>query len=279
MPGIFPGMDPFLESPDLWPAFHRQMIAALLDVLNQMIAALLDVLKLGDRYRVRLGERRYATEPTPDQPGNDERYEEYIEIHEAKTGDLVTLMDLVSPANKTTAAGRQAYLHTRQQAQEANASLVEIDLVLQGQPTLDYSREGLPDWDYAVTVTRTAQPDRYEIYTATLQKRLPRFRLPLASDDRDAVIDLQAVFTKVFAQGGFSGKIHYRPEAVAGLKESHRDVLAERLHWPSSPAEAALTHEEIQLAAYYIWKEQGCPEGRADEHWRLAIERLQRRQV
>ena len=65
---------------------------------------------------------------------------------------------------------------------------------------LDYAREGLPDWDYAVTVTRATQPDRFEIYTATLQKRLPRFRLPLASDDRDMVVDLQTIYARARVQ-------------------------------------------------------------------------------
>jgi hypothetical protein len=255
-------MDPFLESPDLWPAFHHEMMAALSDIL-----------KLGERYQVRIAERRYPS----DLPDGGEQREEYIEIHQANTGNLVTLVDLVSPANKTTDAGRRAYLHTRQQANEAKANLVEIDLVLQGQPTLDYSRKDLPVWDYAVTVTRTTYPGRYEIYTATWEKRLPRFRVPLASDDRDGVVDLQVAFTKAFQQGGFAGKIHYRPEAIAGLKEAHRRELAERLGWPIPLAEAAWTHEDIQLAAYYIWKEQGCPEGRAEEHWRLAIEHLQQR--
>ena len=260
MPGVFPGMDPFLESPDLWPAFHHQLIAVLSDSFQ-----------LSEYYQVRIAERRYPS----DLPGGGEQREEYIEIHQANAGGLVTLVDLVSPANKTTDAGRRAYLHTRQQAMEAKANTVEIDLVLQGQPTLDYSRKDLPEWNYAVTVTRTAQPDRYEIYTATWEKRLPRFRVPLAGDDRDGVVDLQVAFTKAFQQGGFAGKIHYRSEAIAGLKEVHRRELAKRLGWPIPLAEAAWTHADIQLAAYYIWKEQGCPEGRAEEHWRLAIERLQ----
>ena len=68
-----------------------------------------------------------------------------------------TMVDVVSPANRTTSQGRQAYLTTRKDARCANASMVEIDLVLQGQPMLDYSRENLPDWDYAVTVTRATQ--------------------------------------------------------------------------------------------------------------------------
>jgi hypothetical protein len=35
-----------------------------------------------------------------------------------------------------------------------------------------------------------------------------------------------------------------------------------------------LTHDRIAVAAYYIWKNEGCPEGRADEHWHLAVEWL-----
>jgi len=101
--------------------------------------------------------------------------EEYLEIVERNGGDLVTLIDVASPANKTTESGRQAYLETRKQARKRNASVVEIDVLLQGRPMLDYSREGLPEWDYAVTVTRCSQPERYEVYTTTLQKRLPRF--------------------------------------------------------------------------------------------------------
>src|SRR5260370_4374424 len=133
-----------------------------------------------------------------------------MEIRQRTDGKLVTLLDVVSPPNKTTRSGRDAYLDKRREGRTANANLVELDVVRQGQPTLDYSRDGLPDWDYAVTVTRSTQPEHYEIYTATLQKRLPRFRLPLASDDRDTVLDLQAALNRCFEQGGFAAKIDYQ---------------------------------------------------------------------
>jgi hypothetical protein len=106
---------------------------------------------------------------------------------------------------------------------------VEIDLVLQGQPLLDYSRDGLPDWDFAVTVTRAHQPERYEIYTATLQKRLPRFRLPLASDDRDTVVDLQAVFTRCYDQADFASKVDYKRDPLASLSVEDQGWLEQLL--------------------------------------------------
>src|SRR5207302_9295148 len=134
----------------------------------------------------------------------------YIEVRQRSASRLVTLLELVSPANKTTQQGRAGYLDKRREGRSAGANLVEIDLVLQGQPTLDYSRDGLPDWDYAVTVTRSTQPERYEIYTTTLQKRLPRFRLPLAADDRDTVVDLHDVFRRCYDQGDFGSQIDYQ---------------------------------------------------------------------
>jgi hypothetical protein len=252
-------MNPLLENAEIWPAFHQQLIIALLQILRA---------GLDDRYRARLGERRYAAEPTT---GGGEFIEEYLEIVEGNGGNLVTLIELVSPANKTTESGRQAYLETRKQARERNASVVEIDLLLQGRPMLDYSRDGLPEWDYAVTVTRCSQPERYEIYTTTLQKRLPRFKIPLSADDRDTVVDLQATFARAYSEGGFAEKIDFGRQPDSGLTDGTRQRLRE---WLDQVMPAHLVHDKIALAAYHIWKEQGCPDGHADEHWRLAIERL-----
>jgi hypothetical protein len=94
---------------------------------------------------------------------------------------------------------------------------------------LDYSRDGLPDWDYAVTVTRSTQPERYEIYTATLQKRLPRFRLPLAADDRDTVLDLHAACVRAYDKGNFAAKIDYQRDPVTALSDDDRQWLNEHL--------------------------------------------------
>src|SRR5262249_33246729 len=142
---------------------------------------------------------------------------------------LVTLVEVVSPANKTILVGRDAYLAKRREGRAAGANLVEIDLVLQGKPTLDFSRDGLPDWDYAVTVTRASQPDRFEIYKATLEERLPRFRLPRAGDDRDTVVDLQAAFTRTYAQGGLADKIDYERDPATALADEDRKWLNDLL--------------------------------------------------
>jgi len=195
-------MDPYLEHPKLWPVFQHQVLACLYQILLPGLV---------DRYRARVGSRAYTSEMILfTSILKEEHTEEYIEVRNRTDGKLVTLLELVSPSNKSTPEGRAAYLDKRKEAIACRAGIVEIDLVLQGKPTLTYSRDGLPEFDHAVTVTRSTAPDRYEIYTATLQKRLPKFKVPLAADDRDALLDLQAAFARAYDLGNFVAQIDYK---------------------------------------------------------------------
>lgn len=210
MSSPFPGMDPFLEDPRLWPSFHHQLVASLYQILLPGLV---------DRYRARVQQRHYVTEePLFTSIIRENRLEEFIEIRSRSDDRLVTLIDIASPINKTLSQGRDAYHHTRRMARTQHASIVEIDLVLQGTPLLDFSRDGLPEWDYAITITRNTQPERFEVYTATLPKRLPRFKVPLAADDRDTVIDLQSAFVRTYDQGSFASQIDYRLEPDVRFK-------------------------------------------------------------
>jgi len=76
-----------------------------------------------------------------------------------------------------------------------------------------------------VTVTRATHPERYEIYTATLHKKLPKFRLPLAGDDRETVLDLQTTFNRCFDQGNFVAQINYQRDPPTKLNEDDRRWL------------------------------------------------------
>jgi hypothetical protein len=216
-------MDPYLENAKLWPAFQHQLLACLYQILLPGLV---------DRYRARVGTRAYVSEmPLFTSIIREQYAEEFIEIRNRTDGKLVTLLEVVSPANKTTPAGRQAYLDARQSAIHQRAGIVEIDLVMQGKPTLTYSRDGLPEYDYAVTVTRPNAPDRYEIYTATLQKKLPKFKLPLAADDRDALLDLQAAFARAYDLGTFANQINYKtsPPPDVPLTDAHKTWAEELL--------------------------------------------------
>jgi hypothetical protein len=210
MPSPFPGMDPFLEQESLWPWFQHQLVVTL----QQMLSAAVSY-----RYSVHISQRRFHA-------GDQEHGEEYLEIHAHADGRLVTLLDIASPADKLAEAGRSAYQATRLAARQSATNIVEIDLILRGHPLLEYAREGLPSWDYAVTVTRATHPERYEIYTSVLDKRLPRFRLPLAAEG-DRVVDLQDAFNRAYDDCDFGGRIDYHHDPGVPLSAEIRQRMTE----------------------------------------------------
>jgi hypothetical protein len=254
-------MDPYLEAPALWPEFQHLLVLHLHTLLSVC---------LSDPYRAVLGVRpASATDP--------QRVGGFVEIFQKSDERLVTLLTVVSPSDKLTGAGRTAYQALWRAASGRGANRVEIDLVSQGEPTLEYSREGLPHWDYAVTVTRATHLDRFEIYTATLQKRLPRFRLPLAADDRDIVIDVQTAFNRCYVEGGYAGRIDYAQDPAVPLSEENRRWLDDTLQQGGRRAPPP-THEQVAAVAYSLWEQEGRPHGRDREHWQKALAQLRRPQ-
>lgn len=225
MPCPFPGMDPYLEAPAHWPLFQQGFIVGLTEVLQP---------SLGERYRLRSGVRAYVNEQVLfTSIIREEHKEEYIEVRQRSSDRLISVIDIVSPTNRTTTKGREEYKRRRDEVRKLGANLIELDLVLQGTTCLDISSEGLPEFDYAVSVCRARQQDRYEIYTTTLQKRLPRIRLPLSADDRDLIVDLQAIFARCHDRF-FTGKIDYQKDPPVLLKEADAKWLRSTVGGPRS---------------------------------------------
>src|SRR5438105_6656503 len=113
MPSPFPGMDPYLENEPLWPFFHHQLVTCLYQILLPGLV---------DKYRARVGQRHYVTEQALfTSIIREEHHEEYIEIRQRGDARLVTLVDVVSPANKRTERGRDAYLEKRREGRSAGA--------------------------------------------------------------------------------------------------------------------------------------------------------------
>lgn len=202
MASPFPGMDPYLENETHWPAFQHQFMTTL----HQMLLP-----NLGDRYRVRIGLRRYETEQvlfTSIQ--REERLEEYLEIRQRSDGRLATLVQLVSPQNRTTDVGRREYLALNTEARRQGANLLEIDLLLRGASPLPPPPNGVPPHTHVLALTRGSCPDKVDVATVSLRKPLPRTKLPLGRMERDLILDLGTVFAYAHDQGGFAQVIDYR---------------------------------------------------------------------
>lgn len=98
MPSPFPGMDPYLETPDLWPDVHHELISQIRSQLNP---------RLRPRYVARVELRVYVS-------GDDEVKEARIEIRSQESGALVTIIEVLSPANKVRGArGRSSFMAKR----------------------------------------------------------------------------------------------------------------------------------------------------------------------
>ncbi len=221
MPSSFPGMDPYIERPEIWPDCHDRLITFIQEALQP---------QLRPRY-VALGQDRLFVVESEDladpiyvaqSAGADAhvifdfRREEIrqplIQIIEPAAGNrVVTAIEVLSPDNKTTGEGRDSYLQKREEYWASGTNLIEIDLLRTGQPTVRVSAEHmatLRPWHYLVAVTRR-WPSRQEVYAIPLSSRLPRVRIPLAADDQDVVLDLQAAFTRCWDVGPYPELLRY----------------------------------------------------------------------
>jgi hypothetical protein len=214
-------MDPYLEQEMLWPTVHSLLVNTL---FQSLVPGLLE------RYRARVVERTYVLEQVLfTSVSRHEHREPYLEIRQRGDNRLVTLIEVISPANKTSDAGRSAYDARRQEALKQRANVVEIDLILEGRSLHDFSRENLPAWDYCVVVTRAPRVDQHDFYPTTLDKRLPRFKLPLAGDDPQKTVDLQQLLHRVYDQGNFPDSIDYQRDPPTSLSSDQRAWLDQHL--------------------------------------------------
>lgn len=179
MPSPFPGMNPYLETPALWSEFHSRMIVAITDALDDLLSR---------QYRVAVEKRVYLSqedeqlligipdvaitgvqsktttlmqsttavvEPlTVELPTLAEVQERYLEIREGTTGTVITVLELLSPKNKRTGEGRNAYLQKRQQVLSSATHLIEIDLLRAGEPM---PTKGVTRSPYRILISRSPQ--------------------------------------------------------------------------------------------------------------------------
>ena len=116
-------------------------------------------------------------------------------------GEVVTIIEVLSPANKrANSDGRREYLAKRAMILRSSAHLVEIDL-LRGGERLPMA-EPLPSVDYDVIVSRAPRRPMADVWPTTLRQPLPTVPIPLAGEDPEVPLDLQAIFHAVHERAG-----------------------------------------------------------------------------
>jgi hypothetical protein len=231
VPSPFPGLDPYLEHPTLWPGVHNGLIAALQLALAP---------QLRPRYYVAIEERLYITEPDqrvfvgrPDlavvghpeveaglQPAPsassvlavqvplpDEVRETYIEVRETGTDYVVTVLEILSPTNKRLGRGRRLYEDKRMEVLASTTHLVEIDLVRAGEP-MPITGYGSAS-DYRILVSRGDCRPNATLYAFGVRQPIPLFSLPLKPGDQEPTVDLGRILQDLYDRASYDLRLNY----------------------------------------------------------------------
>src|SRR5271157_223721 len=203
----FPGMNPFLEHPDVWHTFHFQMIAAMSDRLSAQVRPdyLVHVEAHLDRQR-------------------------YLEIRDRRNRELVAVVELLSPVNKKSGPYRAQYLTKRSEILASPAHLVEIDLLRDGRAMPDQER---PSSTYGVMVSRAEERPAADFWPIGLRQPLPTIPVPLRPANSHASLELQELLHQVYDRGTYAEEI-YEQEAEPPLDPADLDwakhVLSQAKH-------------------------------------------------
>ena len=234
MPSPFPGMNPYLEQEDVWHDFHERFIPRLAEALTPQVQP---------RYIVKLDQHAYIHElPAEDrrligrpdvylaasggassQPAAggellegpvqgllpvavDTERQGYVQVRDRHSRELVTVVELLSPANKTPGPDREQYLAKRREFLAGGVNVVEIDLLRGGaRPPV----QGLPGGvAYYALVSRSHKRPRADLWPLTLRDPLPELPVPLRSGEPEARISLQNLLHQVYDAAGYEAYIY-----------------------------------------------------------------------
>jgi hypothetical protein len=250
----FPGMDPYLEHPALWPSVHTRLIVALASQLKSKIRPRY-VASVEDRVFIEGAEQQRAPdvwiqmarpEARPTEPASGtmistplvvevqelEVREHYIEILD-RYHDLgiVTVIELVSPSNKAAGPGRESYLAKQREIRGSGSHLVEIDLLRRGRHVMSVPGALLArakPFEYLACANRSQSRKRFELYPSRLRDPLPTIRIPLAEGDPDVPLEIQAALEYVYDDADLMLRVRYDEPCIPRLSPKDQEWAAER---------------------------------------------------
>lgn len=247
MPNPFPGMNPYLESPDFWPEVHNRLIVAIADAL---------VPQLVPKYRVAIEKRIYeikgeqsllvgipvdmsilrnpiSRNPTTSNVAvaapttaplkvrlsmSEEVREGYLEVVDMASKEVVTVIEVLSSANKRPGQGREMYEEKRDKIFGSRTNFVEIDLLRGWEPlpVLDNDIAA----DYRILVSRGNERPLADLYVFNIPDAIPSFSLPLRAGDVEPIVDLQALLNTVYDRAAYDFTLDYTAQLVPALSEA-----------------------------------------------------------
>src|SRR5262245_14265488 len=238
MPSPFPGMDPYLEAPWIWPDVHLNLISECQARLNPVLRPRyicrveLRVYISDDEdpgrkalvpdLRVESDPKRKGAKKTRVQPARvgaeplliptlmDEEVEEaFLKIIHVESEELVTLIEVLSPTNKIKGSvGRRSFMAKRHEVMNTGVHWVEIDLLRDGSASV--TDPPLRPSDYRILISRADKRMRTFFWPVSVRQPLPVIPIPLRGKDPEVPLDLGAVFRSVYDRAAYDVSVDYR---------------------------------------------------------------------
>ncbi|MGC1306354.1 MAG: DUF4058 family protein [Phormidesmis sp.] len=224
MPSPFPGMDPYLENPALWPNVYGRLIVAIADDLSS---------RLLPKYQPVIEESVYQSSGQTsvmvgvvELPALKTFRQRFIEIRNTASQEVVTVIEVLSPANKR-GEGRSRYQEKRSRILESQANLVEIDFLHKGAP-MPTSRGNI-DSHYRILVSSFQQRPQALLYPFNLSQPLPQVPIPLRPEDDEPNVNFQALLNQVYERSGYGFSIDYIQPPKPGWSAAELDWMKKRV--------------------------------------------------
>lgn len=249
----FPGMDPFLEERTRWSSVHARLIVAMSDQLAAKVAPAfyVDIEQrvyivspddpherqqiVPDVYLIKEQQAQYGqagssviVTPTLVEPSYDlEIRDRYLEIRDAESHEVITVIELLSPFNKTMGAqGYEAFQQKRRQVMASKTHWLEVDLLRVGERPPEVMGQS----DYYALLKRGDKPTPFEVWFFDLRDTLPTVAVPLRVPYDDVPLDLQAAFADIYQRARYAWQVDYkRPVPAPALRTADQNWVKQRL--------------------------------------------------
>jgi Uma2 family endonuclease len=234
MPSPFPGMDPYLESAAIWSDLHLTLIVIMRAELNAHLPR--GYLAAADRHvwiedaeeevhrivgpdvfvvdtptltgGLPVDESATALMPrSVTLPLRERKGTPYLKILDAQDRRVVTVVELLSPSNKSAGDDRNAYLAKREEYLAANVNLVEINLLRAGKlPPLGKPR--LAKGSYYYLVCRADEVPHGKLWSFTVRDPLPLVPIPLRNGEF-TMLDPRKCLDRAYGEARYGEEINY----------------------------------------------------------------------
>ncbi len=256
-------MDPYLEQAIFWSEFHSRLIVAIADALAPSLLPQYYVAVETRTYRdgtneellVGIPDAIVLSTPGPSAPAKPETSaagvattvrpqsvilpmpleikERYLEIREAGSNAVITVVEVLSPTNKRPGEGRRIYSAKRQTVLGSASHLVEIDLLRAYEPMAMHPIETGPasTAQYRILVSRSECRPRADLYELTLREPIPEFPLPLKEAGEQVMVDLQPLVNGIYERSGYGIRVDYQaPVPLPALSAADQAWVNEVRH-------------------------------------------------